>query len=284
MDFTLETISLPGAEMWGGTRVYLEDAFQAVIDAFVSLIADSPADPNAGTWVAWLVYQGARLSSAELWYAEPNGQGAAIFDKFNNITAQSDTTQNRTLPEYTVEVDGSNPSGYRECYYSLTVKASSEVAKAATDIFFEEVEAVLDLDGANPVMVWQGITIGELNAMTKNGGNPLGLAAADGPFYLISLSCWWDNEQDDAAMYEMISAVFTRIKAEASSLGVQNDFVYMNYGSQFQDVISSYGAENKARLQSIAAEYDPRQVFQTLQPGYFKLDRPPVPDSTYFNF
>lgn len=161
VDFTLETIPLPGAQMWGGTRAYLEDTFPAVIDAFASLIADSPADPDAGAWVAWVVYQGAKLSSTELWYAKPNGRGAAIFDGFNNITAQSDTTQNRTLPDFTVEIDASNPSGYRECYYSLTVKASLEVAKAAADIFFEEVEAVLDLDGANPAMVWQGITTGE---------------------------------------------------------------------------------------------------------------------------
>lgn len=85
-------------------------------------------------------------------------------------------------------------------------------------------------------------------------------------------------------MYSMISAVLTRIKAKAVSLGAQNDYVYMNYGSQFQDVISSYGPENKARLKGIAAKYDPQQVFQILQPGYFKLDRAPVPDSAYFSF
>lgn len=28
---------------------------------------------------------------------------------------------------------------------------------------------------------------------------------------------------------------------------------------------------NKQRLQDIAAKYDPRAVFQRLQPGYFKL-------------
>lgn len=120
--------------------------------------------------------------------------------------------------------------------------------------------------------------------MTKNGGNPLGLSAEDGPFYIIQISCWWNNEDDDAAFYNMISTVLTRIKDVASSLGVQNDYVYMNYASQFQDVISSYGSENKARLKGIAERYDPRQVFQTLQPGYFKLDRAPVANSTYFNF
>lgn len=85
-------------------------------------------------------------------------------------------------------------------------------------------------------------------------------------------------------MYQMISTVLARIKAAAVSQGVQNDWVYMNYASQFQDVISSYGSENKAALKSIAAKYDPKGVFQMLQPGYFKLDRAPVPDTDYFSF
>lgn len=82
----------------------------------------------------------------------------------------------------------------------------------------------------------------------------------------------------------MISKVLERIKAVAVSEGVQNDWVYMNYASQFQDVISSYGSGNKAALKRIAAKYDPTGVFQKLQPGYFKLDRAPVPDSGYFSF
>ena len=60
-----------------------------------------------------------------------------------------------------------------------------------------------------------------------------------------------------------------------------NDYIYMNYASQFEDVIKSYGAANKAKLKSIEQKYDPQAVFQTLQPGYFKLDRPPVTSNYY---
>lgn len=120
--------------------------------------------------------------------------------------------------------------------------------------------------------------------MPKNGGNPLGLSAEDGPLYLIHIVCWWQNEEDDAAAYQMASTILERIKTEATSLGVQNDYVYMNYASAFQDVISSYGPDNKAKLKDIASKYDPGKVFQELQPGYFKLDRAPVTDTGYFSF
>ena len=56
---------------------------------------------------------------------------------------------------------------------------------------------------------------------------------------------------------------------------MNNDYIYMNYASPYQDVIESYGAENKQRLKDIAEEYDPIGVFQRLQPGYFKLEGAP---------
>lgn len=284
VSFNLETIPLPNNEMWGGTRVFAEESFPEVVDAFTNLIIDSPSDPNAGTWCAWVVSGGAKVASTELWYAKPNGRDATIFDAFNNITAISDTTQNRTLVAYTEEVRTENPDGYREVYYVMSTKASAALLSAAKDMYFEEVGAILGLDGAHPSMIFQGVTEGELAAMKKNGGNPLGLNAADGPFFIILLSIWWDNEEDDDAVYTMASRVFARVKTEAVAQGSSNDYAYMNYGSQFQDVIGSYGAQNKARLKSVAQRYDPKQVFQLLQPGYFKLDQAPVPDSGYFSF
>lgn len=161
VNFTLETLPLPGAEMWGGDRIYLEDTFPAVMEAFANLVADSPLDPNAGTWVAWGVSQGMKVSSTALWYAQPNGKNAIIFDEFNRIPSVSDTTQNRTLPEYTTALNTESPSGLRECYYSLTIRASPAMLQVAADIYFEEVEAVLELDGILPAMTWQGITLGE---------------------------------------------------------------------------------------------------------------------------
>jgi FAD/FMN-containing dehydrogenase len=46
----------------------------------------------------------------------------------------------------------------------------------------------------------------------------------------------------------------------------------MNYASQFQDVVASYGKENQERLKRVARKYDPTGVFQRLVPGYFKLE------------
>jgi hypothetical protein len=81
-----------------------------------------------------------------------------------------------------------------------------------------------------------------------------------------------------------MSDIMKAIKSDAVKLGVQNDWVYMNYAAMFQDVIASYGLASKSKLKTVAKRYDPTQVFQKLQPGYFKLDRAAVPDARYFSY
>lgn len=63
--------------------------------------------------------------------------------------------------------------------------------------------------------------------------------------------------------------------------GWDRTFRYMNYAGEFQYVIANYGNENKARLGEIGKKYDPHGVFQTLQPGYFKLDRAAIDEEDY---
>ncbi|KAH8173740.1 FAD binding domain-containing protein [Sarocladium implicatum] len=281
--FTFEAIPLPKAAMWGGTKSYLENSFDEVADAFADLIASSPKDPHAGTWVAWLKNSGMKIAATELWYTKPDGDKAAIFDKFNNITAIADSTQNRIVSDYTDVLDVSNPYGLREIYYGLTVKADAKMAKIARDIFFEELPATEGVAGANPVLIFQGITEGQIAHMSKNGGNALGINLADGPLYIIHVASWWEKASDDKTIFSFADKVLRRIKAESKKRGVANDYIYTNYASAFENAIGGYGPKNVAKLKKIAASYDPTGVFQKLQPGGFKLDRAPIPNSGYFS-
>lgn len=283
VNFNLKTVPLPKQAMWGGTRVYTEDQFPKVSKAFSNLVANSPSDPNAGQWVAWLNNGGTKLAAVELYYAKPVANASPIFDEYDAIPSISDSTQIRTLAEYAQTNQASNPNGLREVYWGLTVKLDQRLADEAKDIFYQETAAIANVAGANPVIIYQGITLGQLAAMTKNGGNPLGISTADGPLYLIHIACWWNNASDDTRVYSALSKVLVRISDRAKALGKMNDYIYMNYASQFEDVIKSYGTDNKAKLKSVASKYDPTGVYQTLQPGYFKLDHAPVPNSGYYS-
>jgi hypothetical protein len=285
LDFNLMTKPLPNDLLWGGTRMFTEDVFPEVVKAWIDLTLQSARDPKAGSWIAWISpAPGVKLASTELWYGAPNGNASAILAPFYNITAMSDSTKTRGHAAYVVDNEATNTYGQREIFYDITVKASYEVAQRSVDIFFDSISALSAVNGAFPVLIWQHITDGSLKGSTRNGGNAMGFDAAGGPIHIIQLACSWTNAADDQKVYQVMSDIMKAIKADAIKLGVQNDWVYMNYAAMFQDVIGSYGAASKSRLKTVSNKYDPTGVFQTLQPGYFKLDRAAVPDTRYFSY
>ena len=86
----------------------------------------------------------------------------------------------------------------------------------------------------------------------------------------------WSNSTDDTRVLQANRNIVQRTVAQAKKWGLDSEYLYMNYASQFQDVIGSYGSPNVRRLKQVALKYDPSRVFQTLQPGYFKLDGAPA--------
>ncbi|KZL73739.1 FAD binding domain-containing protein [Colletotrichum tofieldiae] len=284
VSFNLLTYPLPDGKMWGGSRIYTENSFPQIAEAYANFIANAEEDPKAGLWHVYAYYNGTKLSQTTLYYSEPDGSDADIFSEWNAIAAVSDTTQNRVIAEYAREGMEPTPSGLREIYAVISTKAHIEIVELARDIYFEEVLAVADVPGILPTLVTQGITVPMLKHMQKNGGNALGLDVNGGPFYVVQIAIMWSNKEDDDAVYAFASTLLERINAEAEARGLGNDYIYMNYAGQFQDVVSGYGKENKDRLKVVAKKYDPKEVFQKLQPGYFKLDRAPVSDPRYFNW
>ena len=159
---------------------------------------------------------------------------------------------------------------------TATYKLSLDMTTACKEIFYDELQAIADAPGLVPAISLQTITPPMLRAMQARGGNPLGLSADDGPLLLADLNAQWDRPADDGRILQFSRNFVERTVQYARDHGLANGYLYQNYASQFQDVIAGYGAENKARLKSVAGRYDPTGVFQDLMPGYFKLDGPPA--------
>ncbi len=146
-----------------------------------------------------------------------------------------------------------------------------DLAVATKDIFFKSLPAVLDAANIVPALSLQVISQPMLDKMSKNGGNALGLNPNNGPLMLALVSLRWSNPADDQRLNEFAQNVKNQVTAMAAAKGKASSYLYMNYASPWQDPLAGYGSANKARLQSISKKYDPAQVFQKLQPGYFKL-------------
>ncbi|KAE8382674.1 hypothetical protein BDV26DRAFT_305251 [Aspergillus bertholletiae] len=256
--FNLYTI--PSSTMRGSTRAFAEARLPEVVSAFVRVARGATSDGNAQQYVALARMQGVTLASAELSYtldvADP-----PIFKPYRDIPALADTTESRSLVQYAEYINDQNPDGHREMYWTIATQLDESFALWAAEYFFKVMPQAANISGGNPVMIYQALTEPMLANMTKFGGNALGLGTSQGPLILFNMAFWWDNAADDRAVYAFIHDYYKVITDEAKKRGVAHQYVYMNYGSQFQDVIAGYGADNKARLQ---------------KPGYFKLNGAPM--------
>lgn len=261
--------------MRGGARIFTENYFTQVVNAFINVVNNATVDGKAQQYVAFVQSQGTNLATAELTYTEDVAD-PVIFQQYRSIPAIADLTSTKTLVEYVKYLENDNPFGYREVYWPIAVQLNEEFSNWVVQLFYSLIPQVITLKGANPVIIYQGITVPMLNNMTRYGGNPLGLDASKGPVQLMHVAFWWDDQSDDDTVYAWIHSFLDQVIAKAQAMGIYNEYIYMNYASMFQDPIAGYGQANKDRLRNIASLYDPTGVYQTLQPGYFKLNGPPV--------
>jgi hypothetical protein len=272
--FNLETFN-HGPLMYGGQRRFFNSSFPAAIDAFVNLGVNAADDPKATQFLAMTLdaASNTKIAVAELEYADPI-TNASVFEDYLRVPAFSDTTQLNTLAYFTQQLNDSNPKGYRETYWTASSKLDREMVEFVFNVTFDEFAKIRDVPGVLPANTLQVITVPQLEQMQKEGGNALGLSPRGGPILLMNPTCRWDNIEDDERVLQANANVVKRMQEEAKRRNMVSGYLYMNYASQFQDVIASYG-DSAHKLKSIARKYDPTGVFQTLQPGYFKLSGPP---------
>ncbi|KAF1847782.1 FAD-binding domain-containing protein [Cucurbitaria berberidis CBS 394.84] len=261
--------------MWGGMRSYLAPSFPALINAFYNLGVNAKIDGKAHQILSF-AWAGLQVAQLELEYADPIPD-APILAEYNAVPgAVADQTAVRSLAQLTTALAGpASGPGLRQAFWTWTVKLDKEMATLAKDIFFEELPSIVNATNLIPAVSLQVLTEPLLEKTATKGGNTLGLDAKDGPLLLALVAIKWSNSADDDRINRFAARVKDRALAAATAQGKASPYLYMNYGSPYQNVVAGYGPENQARLKAISEKYDPTNVFERLQPGYFKLDGAP---------
>lgn len=288
-----ELDAFPLGQMWGGQRTYSESSFSEILDAIYQFtIEGSSLDLDAAQIVVshllrfsyWkvLAYGSqafatapsiGKVAFANLHYAKPIAN-ATVFQRWSNITAIADTTDFRTMSEMAILLnEGAPAAGVYQTWWGISLVMDRHLMGFAVDTFYAQAASIADLDKIYLVMAIQPILEGALVAMQKNGGNALGLDADRGPYFVLNFNAAWNKKEYEPQFHRVISKTISIVEQEARKTKLDNDFIYMNYASEYEDPLNSYGLANKKRLLHISKKYDPAQIFQTLQPGGFKLTR-----------
>jgi hypothetical protein len=260
--------------MWGGQRAHTEDQWDKIYAAYYDYAVNADKDTKQAQIVSFALQNGMKIAAEDLEYSDPT-PWPAVFDEWKAIPSIIDHTAVANMSTLANQLGAGAPDGVQETYWDRTFKVDKDVFKTFIDIFFEMLPAIEDAAGILPVLSFQAITVPAMQKMQKDGGNALGLDPSQGPIFICNLAILWNDAADNTRIMAFSNSLYERLVAEAEKKGLNNDYIYMNYASPYQDVISSYGVANKQRLKSIAGEYDPTGVFQRLQPGYFKLEGAP---------
>ena len=273
-----EMLSYPQDQglMWVGKVRHLGSQNASLIQAFHDFGAQG-TDPKATLLfsVLYLQKQDQFLCVSELDYAEPlpDETHPPVFDSFFKVADSLQVTkQTQTVVDVIEAHSTSNPSGLRQSYWTATFRLDRTLAQDILDIWMQEVDPIKkSVAGFVPVLTYQVITLAMMQHMGDEGGNALGLEDEKAPLMLIVPSAMWTDAADDEVITNAYAKWLAKSTGRAKKLGLDHRYLYMNYASQFQDPIRGYGDKNSARLKKLAQKYDPDEVFQKLQPGYFKL-------------
>ncbi|EUC41052.1 hypothetical protein COCMIDRAFT_30127 [Bipolaris oryzae ATCC 44560] len=262
--------AFPQGNMWGGQRIFTENNFKGVLDAvFNFATVGSSKDTGAAEIISFgSIPSVGKIAIVQTHYAQPVAN-ASVFADINALTPISDNTGIASHSEMTIKLNGGSPNdtlGSLQTNWDVTFKVDRDLFTFLVDTFYSEITAIQNIKG-------------QLKGMQKNGGNALGLSSANGPIFIMNLSASFADPTGEAAVLKCYSGIIKKVKAEAQRKGVDNDYIYINYASEFMDPIASYGTDNVAKLIAVSKKYDPAQVFQNLSPGYFKLAKgPPNPN------
>ncbi|KAF7886831.1 uncharacterized protein EAF02_003478 [Botrytis sinoallii] len=256
--------------LWGGSRFYSLASNASLSDAFSQFIVDAPTDEDAHLYIGcgYVPTLGGFVTFSGPVYAKPVAN-ATIFHALNDVVSLGDMTGVASMAELSVQLN--QTAFLREAWKTVTFKNNATLFKKIHDIFVEEANRVVEVPGIMPFMALQPLSLNIIEQMQKRGGNVLGLETEGGPLSIMNLNWGWENEEDDEKVFTALNRFVERIVDLAKEWGLDNQFIYMNYASEEQDVFGGYGEVNEKKLRDIQRRYDPEGVFKRLQPGYFKL-------------
>ncbi|KAF4240561.1 hypothetical protein CNMCM8980_006158 [Aspergillus fumigatiaffinis] len=150
----------------------------------------------------------------------------------------------------------------------------SQLLEALFELYQNQIRNISsrDIDVQMGTFTPQPLSVHIAQASADRGGNALGLDLANGDRIWVENNLMWINpicndacpaylrETTNQAMADFTNS-FRNEKPTNYQSGdirfISLDPLFMNVAADDQDVYSSYGAKNKARLQQIAQAYDP---------------------------
>lgn len=266
-----EIYTVPTYLVWGSILIYSVDQANEVLAAFDQW-QNNGADDVKSTASIVISLDAVSLF---LTYSDPvPAPPPAVFAPFDAITPLANPLPPMNITFNAVnQIFASQDPGTpaRHDYRAFSSRIDTALTQEIYSFWHEKAIAARDSFGVNQTFVIQHVGDTLRQVGIDKGGNPLNIPSGRQQWWTTLVD--WTDPQFDVQARQVAVDTTARWSQRAQERGVDLPFIYLNDASRDQNPLASYGAQNLAKLKTIAAKYDPKQVFQKLQNGGFLVSK-----------
>lgn len=273
-DLELEVYPYEG--MWGGGINWAWEHGDALIDAFIAYGYDNIGNADASVIFGLVNHGGQWVWHSDIEHLKPTRpERDSVLGRFLEIPSVSDLTGPTSQIQRTDGIADHYPPGSFNGFWTFCTQVDKRIIRRFMETWREEIDPLLHLDGINRAALADINFASQsiVDAMGRSGGNALGLANK-GPFLVFLMEPFWMDAAASALVWAALRNTATKTLALAKELGLQHEYIYLNYANPFQDVFSSYGPEAKRFLAEVSRRYDPAGIFQHQRQAGWHLNGP----------
>ncbi|TVY19433.1 Bifunctional solanapyrone synthase [Lachnellula arida] len=261
----------PQGLYWGGAIEYPPSTIVQQLEAFATFKDPRNFDPYAEVELSFFFSGQSYTVANNMFYTLPIVNASAL-QPFSDIQPQTlNTMRISNTSDFAEEIVAFQPSNPQGFFATTVFRTSLPLIQRIFSLWNDTTPLLQNVTGLLYNLDLQSVP-------TFIPGNSLGLenAAANGSNHTGSLticllSNYWADTADSPTMIFVTQNLLTQMKDAAKEQGLDERWEYLNYASEFQHPIESYGAASQANMRAVSKKYDPNCVFQKQVPGGFKL-------------
>ncbi|KAI5460205.1 hypothetical protein BGZ63DRAFT_415561 [Mariannaea sp. PMI_226] len=272
----IDQFAIPSTNIWGGFVSYDLSLRAQVFDAYVKFAEAMGNDP-ASQEIAALYYDSTGYSLRSILTNSDAIPNAAAFNQFLQIANTSSTIATAPMAEFVPQFTGPTPLGlYANWFTGMTTNDARVM-----ELFYQKIQEYATKMAAaapgsdfNILIEFQPVPPSFVAQSVAKGGNMLGLeplVKADGPLLMWLIALTVDTEANQQKILPLGIQFRDDINKQTTSMGVNTNWIYLNYAYGDQNPMSQYGKTNINFMKAASAKYDPKGNFQKLRKTGFKL-------------
>ncbi|KAI1094302.1 hypothetical protein F5B19DRAFT_490727 [Rostrohypoxylon terebratum] len=273
-NFKLKTHS--SRQIWAGLNFFPKHATSDVITALTGFTDNAHADPDSHL-LLFFTYLGAYVKDVVIVsaYAQLAGvERPPAYEKFLALPATMDTIKLTRITGLVDEYDIA-PGNYYDTFFTGTLKNDATIVAKASELhekLVEELQRFIPDGDFITQCIIQPLPKLYCELSKRSGGSIMGVEDQPVNGLLFAAIVMVKTSEQEAFVYPKVKAWVEDVRKFASTVENGNlPWIYMNYADKSQDVLGSYGIDNVRKMRDAAAKYDPKQIFQKLCPGGFKI-------------